>query len=234
MEPTIAEAVEATEVTEAAPSQNPEPLSFEARCNRVGNLVMSQTEHREIRIAILGFCRERRQLSEVELFVQDLPEFGYDSQSPYYLIQSLVNAGGLVRLELDEEGEVVTPERTAGLTEDEVDDLVVEIDYEATDVGLAVYQELMPSKRLDDLLTTQSARKDTYCEVLEFCLTPKTRAQIEELLEGREILMTDAPGEQPLHPSVFVDRLERSGVLVWRGKWATTDAGKAYLDQHAC
>ena len=53
------------------------------------------------------------------------------------------------------------------------------------------------------------------------------------MLEGRDILRFDAPDGRPLMPSVFVDRLERSGVLVWRGKWVTGPEGKAYLDAHA-
>lgn len=210
-----------------------EPLTFDERCDRVERHVLKQPEHREIRIATLGFCAQRRALPEIEVFIEDLPEYGYDTQNPYRLIRSLEAAGGLVGVELDEEGQVVTPERKEGLSEDEVDDLVFEIDFETTDAGRAVYERLKPSARLDDLLATQTARKDTYCEVLEFCLTPRSRQEIEALLAGREILTLDAPSDQPLQPSVFVDKLERAGVLVWRGKWATSDAGKAYLDEHA-
>lgn len=204
-------------------------LSFEERCERLTRHVLSQTEHREIRIAVLGFCRERRSLAEVELFVQDLPEFGYETQSPYLLIRALERAGGVVCVELDDQGEPVTPERKEGLDEDEIDDLVFELDFETTDAGVAVYERLTPGVRLADLLESQSARKDTYCELLEYCLTPRSREEVERLLEGRDILWLDAPGDQPLKPSVFIDRLERSGVLVWRGKWVTGAEGRSYL-----
>ena len=116
--------------------------------------------------------------------------------------------------------------------EDEVDDLVFEVDFETTDAGAAVYGRLEPGARLADLLQTQAARKDTYCELLEFCLTPRSREEVERLLEDRDILELDAPGDQPLKPSVFVDRLERAGVLVWRGKWSTGEAGRTYLVSH--
>ena len=178
---------------------------------------------------MLGFCRERRPLAEVELFVQDLPEFGYETQSPYLLIRALERAGGVVCVELDDQGEPVTPERKEGLDEDEIDDLVFELDFETTDAGVAVYERLTPGVRLADLLESQSARKDTYCELLEYCLTPRSREEVERLLEGRDILWLDAPGDQPLKPSVFIDRLERSGVLVWRGKWVTGAEGRSYL-----
>ena len=122
-------------------------LSFEERCEPLTRHVLSQTEHREIRIAVLGFCRERRPLAEVELFVQDLPEFGYETQSPYLLIRALERAGGVVCVELNDQGEPVTPERKEGLDEDEIDDLVFELDFETTDAGVAVYERLTPGVR---------------------------------------------------------------------------------------
>ena len=222
--------------TDVAPEPTAEgalgAMPFDERCERLARHVLSQTEHREIRIAVLGFCHQRRPLQEVEVFIQDLPEYGYDTQSPYAIVGALERAGGLVRVELDEQGMPVTPDRKEGLDEDEVDDLVFEVDFETTDAGAAVYGRLEPGARLADLMQTQAARKDTYCELLEFCLTPRSREEVERLLEGRDILTLDAPGDQPLKPSVFVDRLERSGALVWRGKWSTGDAGRDYLVSH--
>jgi hypothetical protein len=219
--------------TDVKPAKVEPELSFEERCDLIERLVLNQTEHRELRLGILDYCRTRRALPEVEYYVMDLPEYGSETQSPYYLVRSLEQAGALLKLELDEEGEVVTSERKEGLTEDEVDDLVFEIDYETTPAGIAVCDDLTPAARLEGLFAMQPARTDTYREVLEFCRTPRTRQELEELLDGREILTLDAPGDRPLKPSVFVDKLERSGVLVWRGKWVTSESGKAYLDEHA-
>ena len=208
-------------------------LDFAGACERVERAVLRQTEHREILIAVLGFCETRRRLDEVELFIMDRPEFGYETQSPFLLIGLLERAGALARLELDENGGPVTDERKEGLSEDEADDLVFEVDYETSPAGREVYGRLAPQARLAELLETQDARRDVYCELLEFCLAPRSREEIEALLEGRDILRFDAPDGRQLMPSVFVDRLERSGVLVWRGKWVTGPEGKAYLDAHA-
>lgn len=206
------------------------PLTFEERCGALLDLVGRQSEHREIFVDVLGFCAEAQEESRVEERIAARPEFAYETQSPYYLIAALVKAGGLERFELDEQGEVVTPERRRGLSEDEIDDLVWSVVYQTTDVGMTVAQDMQPGRRLDALLAARPTRRDTYCEVLEFCCEPRTRRELEELLEGRPILVEEAVGHEPLKPSVFIDKLERSGALVWNGTWNTSAAAQAYLE----
>ena len=51
-----------------------------------------------------------------------------------------------------------------------------------------------------------------------------------ELLRGRPVLETVIGGERRrMQPSVFVDKLERSGALVWKEGWCLTEEGDAFL-----
>ena len=209
-------------------------LDFEAVCDGLRRCVTKQSQHREIYIKTLTFCDEEKAEPDVETFIQSLPEFAYETQSPCYLISALVHAGGLERFELDEEGEVITTERKEGLSEDEVDDLIWSIAYRTTAAGMTVAQDMAPQARMDRLVQACPARKDTYCDVLAFCLEPKKRTEVEELLRGRQILTDEAVDGEPLQPSVFIDKLERTGALEWHGAWLTSAAGKAYLEEHAC
>ncbi len=189
--------------------------------------------HREIFLSILAFCDESRPEPDVEAHVQAQPQFAYETQSPYYLIRALVDAGGLQRFELDEQGEVVTPERSQGLTEDEIDDLVWSISYQTSAEGMTVLSDEAPQARLRRLVERRPLRARTYLSVLEYCTRPRTRAELEGFLRGNPILEEEAVHGEPLKPSVFMDKLESAGMLVWDGRWNTSDAGRAYLERGA-
>ena len=123
------------------------------------------------------------------------------------------------------------PERKEGLTEDEVDDLVAGYAFMTTAVGLAVVEQHTPRARIIELLNLVPERADTYIELLDFCSEePRTYSEISQLLKGRPALVRIVDGEpQTMQPSVFVDKLEAAGGMVWRDGWVLTDEGRAYL-----
>ena len=137
-----------------------------------------------------------------------------------------------VVIERDEEGNRVLPEQKEGLSEDEVDDLVAEISFKSTDVGDWFVDYNKPSARLVDLLHLVPERTDTYIELLEFVeAAPRPYGQIEELLLGRSALQTVIDGRvETMQPSVFVDKLERAGALVWKKGWTLTEEGREFLE----
>ena len=89
-----------------------------------------------------------------------------------------------------------------------------------------------PSARLVDLLHLVPERTDTYIELLEFVeAAPRPYGQIEELLLGRPALQTVIDGRvETMQPSVFVDKLERAGALVWKEGWTLTEEGREFLE----
>ncbi len=215
---------------ESAEEEFLEELPFEARVRALEDAVCRQSLHREIEYKILQFCEERRDLHVIEEEVAGYPEFAHAVQSQYHLICALEDAGGMRRIELDENGAEVSSERKAGLTEDEVDDLVASYSFETTEVGRAFVAQHAPRARLIELLDLVPARRETYVEVLEFCREPRGYHDIETLLAGRDILRFGPDGtEETIQPSVFLDKLERAGAIVWDGGWRLTEGGEDYL-----
>ena len=132
------------------------------------------------------------------------------------MLMSLVRSDGLDIIERDEDGNRVLPEQKEGLSEDEVDDLVAEISFKSTDVGDWFVDYNKPSApRIVPSIVPE--RTDTYIELLEFVeAAPRPYGQIEELLLGRPALQTVIHGRvETMQPSVFVDKFERAGALVW-------------------
>ena len=107
-----------------------------------------------------------------------------------------------------------------------------EISFKSTDVGDWFVDYNKPSARLVDLLHLVPERTDTYIELLEFVeAAPRPYGQIEELLLGRPALQTVIDGRvETMQPSVFVDKLERAGALVWKEGWTLTEEGREFLE----
>lgn len=206
-------------------------LTFEEKLAALNRTVMRHPLNREILYKALAFCAEERPLREAEDFIAALPQFGLATQNQYYLLMSLVKAYGLRLVERDDEGAEVRPEQKEGLDEDEVDDLVASISFKTTEVGTYFVDYNKPSARLVDLLNLDPARTDTYCELLEFVdEKPRPYSQIETLLAGRPALQTVIDGRaETMQPSVFVDKLERAGALVWKDGWTLTEEGREFL-----
>lgn len=208
------------------------PLTHEERVAAIDRM-MEGPRFREIYFHILDFCQEQRTLGEVESLVGGLPEFAHAGQNQYRLIINLEDAGALDRLELDEKGDVVTEAMKEGLTDDEVDDLVCEYAFIDTDAGREVCAKMQPDKRMEDLMGMFPKRVKTYRQVLDFCKQPRTFKEIDTLLKGADVLKTGSANtitNVPLQPSVFIDQLERSGGLVWKGSWNVTEGGRRYLE----
>ncbi|MEE8716430.1 MAG: hypothetical protein SOI26_04800 [Coriobacteriales bacterium] len=224
-----------------APAAQPAPAdaesdSFERRVRKLELAVARHPLHREINVEILRFCRERRDLADVEDHVQRMPEFAAATLDPYHLIDNLVRAGGLERFNLDAEGEIVTDDQLRGLSEDAADDLVAGYALQTTDEGEQAIADASPEVRVRDLLEREPERRDTYAELLAFFEEePRSYRSVCDLLQGRDVLfrvMADG-SRQKIQPSVFVDRLERAGAIVWDEGWTLTEEGRRALGRLA-
>jgi hypothetical protein len=195
-------------------------------------LFVQNSASRNLLYSILAHCApQRRELHELEEFIQASPEFQTTTQPPYFLIKWLVEAGSLDEVALDEAGEDITPERVVGLTEDEVYDLIGAYTYATNDVGRAIIEEFNPKHRLITLLDIAPDRYDTYVEVLGFLTQRRTYMEVDELLRGRPVLLSGRqPGDRPMQPSVFVDKLAAAGGIGWDEGWIITEEGKELLD----
>jgi hypothetical protein len=222
----VDEYVEEIEIEKIEAMTAPEP-----GVERILVLFQSNPLYRPVLYRILEACQtERQQLPELEAYISGLAEFKSSSQPQYSLIQWLVDAGALAAFEVDAEGAIITDEQKEELDEDELDDLVKTFAYQITIDGETALSIVNPVTRLEQLLAEVPERYNTYIEVLEFLLESHSYKEVDDLLRGREILMSRRePDDRPMQPSVFVDKLAANGGLVWDKGWKTTKEGKELL-----
>lgn len=115
--------------------------------------------------------------------------------------------------------------------EDALYELVEKRTLRVTETGVVVVRLLDPVKRVTSYATSRPERTPLYQKLLEFCLVPRTLEEIKGLLDGDPALASaEHSGQQALHASYFIDRMNESGGLQWDGGWMTTSAGRAYLN----
>lgn len=218
----------------AYPVNVPTPeLPYEQQMFKLEEAVTRHPLSREIMYHILGFCQEERLLRTIEDEVATWPAFAQCTQNQFHMITTLTKNYGLELIERDAQGNAVTPEQKQDLTEDEIDDLVCTLNYKTTALGTDFYNRHAPRARILELMEARPERAATYREVLEFIgETPRTYNEVCMLLEGRDVLQTVIRGNaETMQPSVFVDKLERSGAVVWNKGWTLTKEGKEYLEE---
>ena len=211
-----------------------DPVVFGRMVAKVTEAVTRNPLQRELFYKVLSFCQESKPLRAIEQMVMALPGFERTSANAYHFIAVMENAGGLERFELDDEGDVVDDARKAGLTEDEIDDLVAEYAFMTTPAGQAVVEQHTPRARIIELLGLVPERRDTYIELMEFLAEePRTYNEVTQLLDGRDVLWhLDSKGNPELmQPSVFLDKLHDAAAIEWHQGWQLSEEGHAYLDE---
>ena len=211
-----------------------DPVVFGRMVAKVTEAVTRNPLQRELFYKVLSFCQESKPLREIEQMVMALPGFERTSANAYHFIAVMENAGGLERFELDDEGDVVDDARKAGLTEDEIDDLVAEYAFMTTPAGQAVVEQHTPRARIIELLGLVPERRDTYIELMELLAEePRTYNEVTQLLDGRDVLWhLDSKGNPELmQPSVFLDKLHDAAAIEWQQGWQLSEEGRAYLDE---
>ena len=211
-----------------------DPVVFGRMVAKVTEAVTRNPLQRELFYKVLSFCQESKPLREIEQMVMALPGFERTSANAYHFIAVMENAGGLERFELDDEGDVVDDARKAGLTEDEIDDLVAEYAFMTTPAGQAVVEQHTPRARIIELLGLVPERRDTYIELMEFLAEePRTYNEVTQLLDGRDVLWhLDSKGNpERMQPSVFLDKLHDAAAIEWHQGWQLSEEGRTYLDE---
>jgi len=163
------------------------------------DLISSEHCYRPVFYKTLKFCETPRLASEVEEEIISFPEMKTAIHSPDILLGWLEEAGGIERAVMEEEE-----------------------GWQTTDAGKKVEEMKAPEKRLLELIAKEPVYSEVYTQVLKFCQTPRTRAEIEELLEGNPAL------EKPrVTPGFFVQSLEEARGLEWvSNRWRTTEVAK--------
>ena len=189
--------------------------------------VYCQPLHRELLLEILAYCTQRRRLEDVEGRVMASPFYPQATRSPFSLIAELEQQGALERFEVDAEGCEVTAARKAGLSEDEIDDLVADYEFAVTPDGACVAKECAASARIERVCDTEDVRCAAVA-LLGFLRQPRSAAQLDAFCRKDPYLNSLA--KEGLLASQLHDELEKAGAVVWSGGWTLTDAGKQWLE----
>ena len=90
-----------------------------------------------------------------------------------------------------------------------------------------------PAFRLAQLLEVDSSYGAVYRELLEYLYEqPRSYNDVKNHFKNEPLSSLIVGGNlQFMQPSVFVDRLERAGAIVWNGGWTLSDAGMEYVEK---
>lgn len=174
--------------------------------NKVLQRIAAEPDYRIVLYKILEYCNLARPSSDVERTILSFPEMKGAMHSPQLLLSWLEDAGGIEHL---------AAEKSEGM-------------WCTTPAGRNAVRLESYEKRMGGLLVQEPIYEDIYLQVLQACLSPKSRMEIEILLNGNPVLK-----EPKVYPSFFIQSLELAGGLVWDEKWKTTLAGKNFLNRQA-
>ncbi len=184
-------------------SETSESQDLENATAKILQRVTSEPAHRAVLYKILNFCEAERSISRITEEIRSYPEMRSALQTPQVLLSWLVQAGGIELIEAEEGAPV----------------------FLTTQAGSNVVRLENPINRIGHLLAQDFEYHDVYLQVLRSCLAPKTKDEIESMLDGNPVL------ENPkVYPSFVIGNLEEAGALEWEGKWRTTQPGKKFLD----
>lgn len=219
------QATRSTETTSAQATG----ASLHERAAQVSTALHRRASFTEIMRKTLEFCSAERTYSAVEAEMTTYPEFQYSDQSQASIIEILVLVGGLEKKEIDKAGNVISASQKAGLSLDQIDDLVWSFSLKTTDAGLEAIKDLDPNKKLATLFDSMPERVEVYKSLLNLCRKPTTFKQVEEALKDMPKLTSlNDLSTLPVHPSALLAELEEAGGLVFNEAWCLTEAGATF------
>ena len=176
---------------------------------RTAELLSREHAHRHGLRKMLMLCEVPRSTAEIESAVLAFPEMKVSIFSPTILLSWLTGTGGIERVVVE-----------GAEAEEE------EVRWQTTAAGKKVIEREAPDRRLRELLDEQPRYRDIYLQVLRFCQTPRTRPEVESLLQDNPVM------EKPkVYASFFLQNLEEKGGLEWvDSRWQTTEAGEGVLE----
>lgn len=209
------------EIKDTCCGQSQDEALFELASN-----IYKSPLHREILLRILTSCSKLKTMGVLEEEISSWPEFATAVHDQAWLIERMVEYKGLDRLYLGFDGNVYTQEFVDRLSDD---DLFAQIEDEAfltTEIGRMVAEEYSPRRRLANLLDKVPARRETYLEVLDFVKeSPRQYTELYNMLKDNPILVIDPFYQEKMQPSVFIDKLEQTGVIQWSNGWKLSQEG---------
>jgi hypothetical protein len=219
------------------PSKPEKEKSFAEKVEDTVTCVNRQPKHHDLLYQALKFCSNECSYEDTEAYLEVLPAYEFSTQSAYRLISFLIRSGGIDEIELDSEGIVITEEhknelRELGVSEDEIEEIIVAWRLKTSDVGLEALQRISPTKRLAELFDRCPDRVPTFVKVLDFCRSARTFVDVTVHLDNDPGLMIDVnTGLARIQPGAYLNHLDKAGGISWSNGWKTTEEGVEWLTQ---
>jgi hypothetical protein len=222
----------------------PEPeLSPEERIIRVLASIPAQ---RKVMLAIIDYCHEPRTPAEVDALTNDLHKTSPSIYTPVLLRQHLQEAGALDYLE--EEPKAESDDRTEAGEDNELtavaatpsDEDTPQIEYlevekrpegkwVSTAAALAVLFDVDYLADLRKAVFAEPEYAEVFVKVLRFCdSAPRNKQELNDAIDDDPALV----GPPRVFNGYLVGVLDDCGALEWRPGWATTDVGKAFIEEY--
>lgn len=193
-------------------------------------------------LAIIDCCREERRADDIDKHIAPLLEYRKSVYTPDVMRSLLVKCGALSYVEGDKQpGQNESPAEDAenGAIPASQRDVVPAFDgsvglvlperpedaWIATPEAVAYLDGLDPMADLAGMLEDDARYTGIYQRILAFCTEGRSASEIANLVDDDPLL------EKPRRLSgYFVGKLEDAGALVWKGRWQTTETGKALIN----
>ncbi|MDR3763530.1 MAG: hypothetical protein P4M01_05480 [Acidobacteriota bacterium] len=164
--------------------------------------IASEPGDRASLLKILALCQVPRPTAEVYTTVQGYAEMAVSIHTPQILVCWLLECGALRPIGEPGENEML----------------------ETTEAGRCEVESQNCGQLLRQLLEREPEYRREFLEVLELCVSPRTRSEVEDALESH------APADRPpVLVSFYLDALEHAGGIEWNHKWQTTEVAKHLL-----
>lgn len=181
---------------------------------------------------VITFCEEERDFDEAVQLLKDNT----------YPKTFVAPADGFVSLMVDNDFLGLTVYVDGVPYEGTFDDLVedetippeadVAYGVRATDLGRATVAPFAPVAQLAKLFADEPESVPVYRRVLELCDQEQgmPKKELDRILNDEGLIPHDErTGLISIYPAYYIDNLERSGGLVWKETWLTTEEGRSVL-----
>lgn len=188
------------------------------------SLFVAERRYRNTFYLILQHCLEPKAISEINAIACKSPELRVGMHSPEILVEWLAAEALLTELPVDlgaDSGEDSTGDDPAIGTPDRR--------WKTSPAGERLLEAEKPLYRLQSKLREVPDLEPAYRALIEFCLEPKQRTEIEQWAQnGAEVAATLS--SQHVQVPYLLSELESVGGLEFGGFWKTTESGREVVE----
>ena len=212
----------------------------DAQREALAKLMRRMATRRDVLLGILGYCREPREVGDVDAYVSELQAHNASVYDGASLGAQLEAAGGLEAVDTQASDDTGADDgKSQAKNVDPQVEVIDGVEYlrpakhsptlwRTTEAGLELLASFDPAAELHDLLAGDEAYLDIYLRVLDLCADEggTTTGALSAAVDKDPLVQSPR-----LFAQHFTERLEKAGAVKWDGSWKITEVGRAYLEQ---